>query len=485
MNKSMEKFINEGVKELEDSIGRFFAEPGKHGDFVLSIKRIVLQLGMDVIRETFEDMDEILRDSAKRRMHWTIVKRDHTILLTTLGNIEYDKTLYINKDTGERTYLLDRIMQLEEYARMTDDVEAAILEEAVDTSYRKAGDNACVTEEYVSKKTVMNKVHELEFPFFKGDEIKEKKQVRYLYIDADEGHIPLQYIEKKGDITKGIANIAEPKLVYVYEGIDKESEESILINPRYFGGIYEGTWEIENLWNEVYTYIDSVYDLETIEQIYVNSDAAQWIKSGINYIPKTIHVLDGYHLKKYVKQSVIYSGALADDYYTELLFAIKDNDKREARKIFKNLFKLINDDSEKAEEKRYNIEKCKKYILNNFDAAHLRMTGGKGVVGSSTEPHISHIYAQRMAMKPMGWSKIGVDKMSRLLVYKRNLGNMLELVQYQKQENNKVEMPEILSRFDIQLMEKRIRNANKNSDYYRRLQVSTPNVAARKLEWFL
>lgn len=46
-----------------------------------------------------------------------------------------------------------------------------------------------------------NKIHALEFP--KNTEVlKEKKVVDYLYIDADEDHVSLQFHEKKGDLVK-------------------------------------------------------------------------------------------------------------------------------------------------------------------------------------------------------------------------------------------------------------------------------------------
>lgn len=68
----------------------------------------------------------------------------------------------------------------------------------------------------------MNKLHELEFPktLYEG----EKKTVSKLYIDADEGHVALQYLESKGDIQKPRSNTIMPRLAYVYEGIDTEKD---------------------------------------------------------------------------------------------------------------------------------------------------------------------------------------------------------------------------------------------------------------------
>lgn len=59
---------------------------------------------------------------------------------------------------------------------------------------------------------------------------------------------------------------------------------------------------------------------------------------------------------------------------------------------------------------------------------------GEAQVGCSAEGHVSHIYADRMSSRPLGWSRKGVDKMARLRVYHANKGDMLDLVRYQKAE---------------------------------------------------
>ena len=45
----------------------------------------------------------------------------------------------------------------------------------MESSYRKGGINACIGEQEVSKETVMNKLHTLEFPLL--EPLKEKRRV--------------------------------------------------------------------------------------------------------------------------------------------------------------------------------------------------------------------------------------------------------------------------------------------------------------------
>ena len=70
-------------------------------------------------------------------------------------------------------------MGLEKHARISEDAEARILEEAVESSYRKGGIHASIGEQEVSKETVMNKLHALEFPLL--EPLKEKRKVPRLY----------------------------------------------------------------------------------------------------------------------------------------------------------------------------------------------------------------------------------------------------------------------------------------------------------------
>ncbi|WP_026503833.1 UPF0236 family transposase-like protein [Butyrivibrio sp. NC3005] len=126
-----------------------------------------------------------------------------------------------------RNKINDKFLELEENQSMTEDVVAKIYEESVETSYRKAGVES--TPEGITKQTVKNLLHNTQFP--KSFQIPEKKkQVDYLYIDADEDHYHLQFREKLGDIKideNGRKNNgAMTKMIYVYEGIEPEAPRS-------------------------------------------------------------------------------------------------------------------------------------------------------------------------------------------------------------------------------------------------------------------
>ena len=78
----------------------------------------------------------------------------------------------------------------------------------------------------------------------------------------------ITYIYKK-------EGIEEPRLVIVYEGIERQEKRVILKNKKHFGGIYKG--KIDDLWEEVLTYIENNYDTEYLEKVIF---IRRWSKVG-------------------------------------------------------------------------------------------------------------------------------------------------------------------------------------------------------------
>lgn len=356
---SIQQFCSEGVKNLEKVMTDYSGDMTKTAEMIHGVTEGVVNLGLSIIAEEWEYYDGLLRDRKELRPQWHIVRRDETTLLTSLGNVTYHKTLFKNKDTGEYKYLLDLIMGMEKHARMTEDAEAALLTEAVQTSYRKGGESVSIAEDVVSKETVMNKIHALQFP--KTEACKEKKALKYLYIDADEDHVSLQYIHKKGDIKKPRTNTVMPKLLYVYEGITDENGRNELINKKHFGGVYDGVKGTERLWAEVSEYIEASYDTDVLEKIYINGDGAAWIKSGQKLLEKGWFVLDRFHMHKYITGATSHLQDSAEDARSELYRAIHKRQKWQAEEIFERILDVTESDA-----KRKTVEAAKEYILGNW-----------------------------------------------------------------------------------------------------------------------
>lgn len=317
MFNSIQYFQEKGIQKLQKVFDEYSHDFSKMAEMVYGITEEVTKLGCSMIAEEWESYDEILRERKDLRKGWYIVRKDATMITTSLGDVTYNRTLFKNTKTRASCYLLNKLIDIEPHTRMSEDVVARMLEEAVDSTYRKGVADASISGSVMSKETVMNKLHVLEFPKLLHQE--EKKVVETLYIDADEDHVSLQYLAEKGDIKKPRSNTVMPRLAYVYEGVDtEENGRPKLINAKYFGGIYDGSNGVKDFWREVNDYIESAYDTEKIKRININGDGAAWIKSGTSMLPKSKFVLDKFHMHKYIITATSHLGDSPGDARCEI-----------------------------------------------------------------------------------------------------------------------------------------------------------------------
>jgi len=111
--------------------------------------------------------------------------------LDIIGIVRFHRTGYEDKKTGEYIYLLDQVLGINGHQRITLGAATQILEETIQTSYRKGG-TAASPLDAASKQAVERLVHEtvVEIPL---PEREEKKKQRYLHIVADEDHVLAQF----------------------------------------------------------------------------------------------------------------------------------------------------------------------------------------------------------------------------------------------------------------------------------------------------
>lgn len=108
---------------------------------------------------------------------------------------------------------------------------------------------------------------------------KEKRRLKALYVEVDEDHGAGQ--DKKNHL---------PRLIYLHEGKEKVGKERYkLKRPYYLGGLYP---DPDELWLKVLSYIEDHYDLSSTERIYLCGDGGGWMKKRLEFLPKSVFVLD-------------------------------------------------------------------------------------------------------------------------------------------------------------------------------------------------
>ena len=464
MYNSIQHFVKYGIPQLEETQKTFMENPSLLGECAVQVKQIMLELGCQILSEIVEECNTMLEDSVKRKLHWQIKDRSEKHLLTSLGSISFTHTRFEHKTTGETAYLLDRILGLSPHARLSEDAKASLLEEAAQSSYEKAS-QLSGGEGRVSRETVMRHVHRIHAPSYKKEDSGVKRRVKYLYVEADEDHIALQFHKKKGDIKrwKGHGDNGQiVKLVYVHEGYEEtERKRKQLKEVVYFGGLYSGK-ENEKLWREVKEYIEGRYDREAIERIYFQSDGGSWMKKGIEMLGGS-YVVDEFHMKKYVKRMIRVTGEEGQE--EEVLKYLERGERKKLKEWAEEKGKGLE------EKKRKRLEESVGYLEKNWKGIRMRIKREEGVMGSSTESHISHVLSARMSSRPMGWSKEGAGKLSELRIYWKNGRKAEELL--------RAEEDRVYSAQDMIKWEKRSRK--RNGKYVEALQATVSRQTGMKM----
>lgn len=356
MYNSIQQFLDFGIANIRETVKSFIEQGDDVANLVLGLQKDIFELGRNIVAEVLDGMDEHLRKSGCRKQQWEIIRKDNASVLTSFGRVDYSRTYFLSKKTGERKYLVDSIVGINPHDRVTADVVINAIEEAVDSSYRKAGEKASYVEK-ISKQAVMDKIHNLEV-VQPSVIIQHKKENRVLYIEADEDHVAQQKKKRQTQKNPNQRNILMPKMIYVHEGIDYEkstTKRKVLKNVRYFGGMRNS----EELLPEVSKYIDEVYDVNKVETMYLSGDGAAWIKQGLTWIPKSKFVLDNYHLNKYIKAATAH---LDNEAITQgLKDAVDEADKDILKRVLKKILELT------TSETKYNtVLEAKRYIENNW-----------------------------------------------------------------------------------------------------------------------
>ena len=413
----------------------------------------------------------MLEDSVKRRRTWQIKDRGRKSLLTSIGSISFTRTRFRNKTTGRSVCLLDQLMELSPHVRISRDAEAVILNEAADVSYQKAGSRISPFEP-VSRETVLRHVHKAESPLRPEGGKQETREVPYLYVEADEDHAALQYLQKKGDVKRwnGIGNNGRNvKLVYVHEGHEEDGNRHTLKHAVYFGGVYDGEGN-ETLWNEVETYINQTYNRDSLRAIYFQSDGGNWMKKGMKRLNAEF-VLDEFHLKKYTGRLVRLTGEEREK-TKELEGWIRDGKRKRLEEWVKEWETKLDEKGKKKLDENWG------YLKRNWEGIRRRVRSGEGVLGSSTEGHVSHVFSSRMSSRLMGWSRKGADQMARIRVYRNNGGDFRKM-EKRKEETGRAEEERVFSAEEMLKWERQTRK--RDGIYIERIQAHLSRNTAKKL----
>ena len=371
------------------------------GKTIKALTPVVSRTVMSVLTAFLEEMDEALVIGAKalRREDGITVKERGVsrVWLTELGELSYKRTYFRLRD-GSFVYLLDHIIGVESYERISKELVADILQAATVKSYQQAIDSS---KQEISRQAVHNRLVALDDLVMPVERMEETPET--LDIFADEDHVHLT--------PKGQAIVP---LVTITEGMDVSNpKRHKTIHPFHIGAYSAAADAFKE---NVLAVLTERYDLEKVKQVNVHADCGPWIQGLQQLIPHSRLVLDGYHLEKELRSFLRLEGAGC---YAK---AIRDSMcKEDGYEAFERYCESIftKQTTEKGQDK---VRKFVEYCANHWSAIVARMS--KQTCGSCTEPQVSHVLSDRLSRNPIAWSKEGLNRMTMLVVYAKNGGRV-------------------------------------------------------------
>lgn len=339
----------------------------------------------EILNNLIEEIDDMLAKTPSCRDGWVIHKKSERVLETSLGTINCKRRYYKNKKDGSYAYLVDSIIGMEKYERISKTLKADLCNQAVNHSYQQSSQICC--DNRISKQSVMRAIKSFEFS--REEELVHKEDVKVIHVQADEDHVAMQ----NGRRCK------EVKLAVIHEPARKLGKKSYLPSKRH---VFSSNESPDEFWSRLATDVDKIYGQNKGLKIYLHGDGAAWIKKGLEWLPNSKFVLDKFHALKSLK-NIAPAGSEEHYMLKESLFTGQ-----------KQLFEDLCEACLECYDKNYELaEGARTYILNNWESIviwHKKPECG----GTCAEGLVSHCLSERLSMKPMGWMDLGLHKMTKL-----------------------------------------------------------------------
>ena len=130
------------------------------------------------------------------------------------------------------------------------------------------------------------------------------------------------------------------------------------------------------------------------------------------------------------------------------------------------------------ESKRREVSESLSYLMNNWEGILIQEEEAGAAWGCHAEGQVSHVLSSRMSSRPMGWSRRGADQMAKLRAYRMNGGKIIDLLEYQKEKQEKEKRLE-----KKEELVKELRRSQAGRRYAQSLQCHVPGIEAHSMKW--
>ena len=425
-------------------------------------------LNLDILKEILQYLDLEYKNSKQRKKLYYVQQTRPRTLITSLGIITFNKTYYKSKKkiNGKYQYYsyLEDYIGIDKWAKLSLSCEVNLINNALDNGMSWASKNT-IPNYIISRQTISTKIKNINYNYFHIP--KEKETPRVLYIEADEVHANLQSRnkEKKNKIVP---------VILTHEGHKEDFvKKKELKNTHY---IASSILKTDKLWEETYKYLDTVYDLNKVDKIFLSSDGGSWITGYDIAFPNIIFVLDKFHYRKalnyiFKKEPIITE--IADGY-------LRNRMVDEFKLLVKAQYQLYPDQKKKMIEKQ-------KYLINHIDGI-INQNHPDYKCPCSMEGHISNKYAKFITSRPHAYSLDGLENITQLLTMKANNIKLTEEIYYKFKTGESVYKKLNLERFITQFRNQANKLTDNDLKYNLQYEIDNNNFNQKdnyRLDYFL
>ena len=105
MINSIRYFEENSIKRFEELENNFMKNPAQMAEYILGIAEEGNRFLLKMIQETLESVNQMIITSPLRKRQWDNECHSSKQLTTSIGDVTFRKTLFVNKETGKSEYL--------------------------------------------------------------------------------------------------------------------------------------------------------------------------------------------------------------------------------------------------------------------------------------------------------------------------------------------------------------------------------------------
>lgn len=258
------------------------------------------EMARKITLEFLKNQDEkLMNDRDKNRYRFKDIKK--STIKTLYGDVVFGRRYYKDNTTGKMVFLLDEKLHMDVVGTFSVNVVKMVLEACRSMSFQAASDfitqhtglNISKTGGWNIVQEIGNNIEEYEKMLADGASQKqsEKKTAKVVFEEADGIWLHQQLPNKK----KGKS--MELKLCTIYDGWSSDNRQK-LVGKKVLGGMCTA----KKFKTKINAVMDSIYDIDEIENIIINGDGADWIEQTLDY--NAIYQLDRFHVKKAIRTNI-------------------------------------------------------------------------------------------------------------------------------------------------------------------------------------